>query len=476
MYENNYLEIEPSMTKTQIGLIGLGPMGIGLAKNLAKNGFEVIAWDKDDQIIKNASCAEDLEIIVCEDLNELVALLEPPRCIFLSILSGPPVGHVLTQLEELLSKDDVVADCGNSYFQDTQLREEQLRRFGIAFLGVGVSGGPEGARRGPSIMAGGSHAGWKRIRHTLEAISAKVEGEPCCKFLGPGGSGHFVKIIHNGIEYGVMHLLMEIYAILSRANGNDHERIAKTFEHLNSGLTESFLIGITALVAAARRPGQDDFLIDVVDGRAEQKGTGLWAVKIAMDLGMPVPTISEAVMSRQLSSVIEQHACLHSPDAIMSIWNSDYDEGALQNALSLALVSTFAQGMSVLTAGTAILDHELDVCEVLKTWRRGCILQGALIELLLEAASDPSARQDFLRSASLKDVILKGIEPLRRIIADAVMAGVPCSGLASSLAYIESKRGSPLPTSLIQLQRDYFGQHGIYDKQTGELIIAPWKM
>ena len=461
------------MSQTQIGLIGLGPMGLGLAKNLIEKKFEVVAWDEEGQFSGNLSHAKDLEMTVCENLRDLIHLLKPPRSILLSIRSGSPVSNALTQLEGLLSQGDVVADCGNSYFKDTQYREIKLRQFGIKFLGIGISGGPGGARIGPSIMAGGNRSGWNRVQQCFEKISAKVEGEPCCTFLGQGGSGHFVKMIHNGIEYGVMHLLMEIYAILCRTYGNNHERIATVFKRLNSGQTASYLMDVTARVLAKRRLGQDIFLIDEVDGRAEQKGTGLWTVKTALDLGVPVPTISEAVMFRQLSVMIEQPTDTHSSISGKSLWLND-NTARLQDAVLLSLVSTFAQGMSLITAGKEVVDHELELGAVLQTWRRGCVLQGALINLFTKTAGYLGEGHDVLQSATMKEIICKGINPLRKLAADAISIGVPCSGLVSSLAYIESKRGSHLPTSLTQLQRHYFGEHRIYDKRTGEPIKVLW--
>lgn len=467
------------MPKTQIGLIGLGPMGIGLARNLTEKGLEVSAWDKDAQTLKSASMAEGQKINICVNLDNLINILKPPRFILISILSGPPVDHVLAQLKVLLTEDDIVADCGNSYFKDTQRRENLLQKSGIVFLGVGVSGGPDGARLGPSFMAGGDRSGWIRTRSAFELIAAKADGQPCCGYFGPSGSGHFVKMVHNGIEYGVMHLLMEVYAILQRIGGFSQERISRFFDQLNSGPTKGFLTGVTARVAAARLPGQKRFLIDMVDGRAEQKGTGLWAVQTAMDLGIPVPTIVEAVMSRQLSSVIDienkPKKYLPSSGKLKAPVQKNDLEEVVQNALVFAFLSTFVQGLSLLMASNPVLGHKLVMREVLSAWRRGSILQGALVDRLYDAANGLEAPPELLRVAVIKQALDLGVEPLRRLVAWAVMGGVPCSGLTSTLAYIESKQGSALPTELIQMQRDYFGQHGLYDKETGKPIDAMWQ-
>jgi 6-phosphogluconate dehydrogenase len=462
------------MVQTQIGLVGLGPMGLGLAKNLAEKGFEVFAWDEESQINANVSNTKNRKITVCQTLRSLVSSLKPSRTILLCIPSGSPVTDVLTQLTELLSKNDVVADCGNSHFHDTRCRENHSRKFDIEFLGVGVSGGPDGARNGPSIMAGGSRSGWSSVQQCFEAISAKVGGKPCCAFLGQGGSGHYVKMVHNGIEYGVMHLLLEIYAILCRTSGNNNERIAEVFNRLNSGQTASYLMNVTARVLAERRSHQGSFLVDEVDSRAEQKGTGIWTVQTALDLGIPVPTISEAVMFRQLSATLEQSGVSHAVNASLPEWFSE-NTTKLQDAVLLAILSTFAQGISLLTAGKEAVGNELDVRAVLQTWRGGCVLEGAVINLLTKASNKLGDGNDVLTSPALNWAVSKGIQPLRSLIMDAIFAGIPCSGLASSLAYVESKRGYQLPTSLTQLQRNYFGQHPIYNKWTGEPIKVLWR-
>jgi 6-phosphogluconate dehydrogenase len=467
------------MPKTQIGLIGLGPMGIGLAENLAEKGLEVFAWDKNAHTCKSVSSTEGQKINICANLEDLVNTLETPRCILICIPSGPPVDLVLVQLEVFLSEDDVVADCGNSYFRDTQRREDLFQKSGIVLLGVGVSGGPDGARVGPSLMVGGDCVGWGHARFAFELIAAKADGQPCCGYFGPRGSGHFVKMVHNGIEYGVMHLLMEVYAILKRVARLDHERISEIFQQLNSGPTEGFLTGVTARVAAARLPGQERYLIDMVDCKAGQKGTGCWAVQTAIDLGIPVPTIAEAVMSRQLSFVIDdenvQKDCISSSSKPMQSMQEDELEEIVQKAIVFAFISTFIQGLSLLIAANSVLGHKLDLRDVLSTWRRGSILQGALVDRLYESANELEALPELLRVAVIEQALDSGVEPLRQLVSWAVMGGVPCSGLASSLAYIESNRGSALPTGLIQLQRDYFGQHGLHDKETGEAIDAMWQ-
>ncbi len=465
--------------KPQIGLIGLGPMGVGLAANLSEKGFEVVAWDRDIEPSSGAQWVDENGMRICADLNGLVAALTVPRCILLSIRSGDPVDQITLKLASILTPGDVVADCGNSYFRDTARREDQLWKSGISFLGVGVSGGPDGARRGPSIMVGGNREGWNSARHAFEAIAARADGGPCSGYLGPVGSGHFVKMVHNGIEYGIMHLLLEVYAVLRRLGGIDLGRIAEAFQRLNSGLTEGFLTAATATVLAARLPGDEQFLIDRIDGTAEQKGTGLWTVQTALELGVPVPTLSEAVMSRQLSLVLsctthEREGSLIFPSSQPVSVDGEGIVDDLQEALALAFVSAFAQGLSVLAAAEPVIGHALDIPEVLRIWRQGCILQGELVTRLGSASLGSGSAFSVLDSEGIASVVNKGIEPLRHLVARAAMAGIPCSGLASALTYVESTRGMALPTGLIQLQRDYFGQHGLRDKETGEPINAPW--
>jgi 6-phosphogluconate dehydrogenase len=463
---------------TRIGLVGLGSMGAGLAENFTGKNIEVAAWDKylDDPFLLSSSVDSGFQI--CESLETMVEVLKPPRCILLSIRTGSPVDDILLCLSEMLKPGDVVADCGNSFFKDSERRERALEAHGIRFLGVGISGGPEGARSGPAIMAGGNLPAWEATGGLFETIAARAGGEPCCAYFGGGGAGHFVKMVHNGIEYAVMQLLLEVYAYLRQGQGADPARIASVFQEIDSGISASYLTGVTARVVAARSPVDRDLLIDLVDPRAGQKGTGQWAVQTALELGLSVPTLAEALMTRNLSNeatpidrerVGEPRGAAYRQDTV-----GLGAETLISKGVGLAFISAFAQGLAMCARSQPLLGFQLDPTTVLRSWRRGCILRGAVVELLLDVLGDETRDANILNDEALYPTIEQGLEPLRCIVSDSVTAGVPAGGLASALAYVESMTGHPLPTQLIQLQRDFFGQHGLNHREDGRPLLASW--
>lgn len=462
----------------QVGLIGLGAMGHGLALNLVDQGIGVVAWDRDISSSDDAVSAGYSEIQICASLQSLVSELEAPRCIMLSIPGGAPVDEILSILGKELSPGDVVVECGNSYFRDTNRRGNQLRENGIALLGLGISGGPGGARKGPAIMAGGDPEAWERTSSIFTSIAAKAGDTPCCQFFGDGGAGHFVKMVHNGIEYAIMHLLMETYAILEHCCGFTPDRIAAEFENLDHGTTASFLTRVTANVAGARNTDSGQFLIDLVDDAAGQKGTGQWTVQTALELGVAAPTLAEAVMWRSLSShPLYRNNPDHSGSAPVAKHSSKNQANllaVLPDALALTFASAFIQGLSICDAAAGVLDHDLNRETILHSWRRGCILESAMVELLLDGEKKGADHNNPFSNEAIKSIVEKGLGPLRQLVANTAQAGIPCSGFASALAYVEALNGSPLPTALIQLQRDYFGRHGLKAKQTGDPIQAPW--
>jgi 6-phosphogluconate dehydrogenase len=457
-----------------IGLIGLGPMGLGLALNFIDKNVDVVAWEKnplDSTKINNISNAG---IRLCESIEGLVAALIPPRCILLLIKSGAPVDDVLKCLNRLLDPGDIVVDCGNSNYVNTEYREKELVKSDLLYLGLGLSGGPEGARHGPAVMAGGNYLAWDKTSHLFEAIAAKSNGEPCCRYLGSGGSGHLVKMIHNGIEYAIMHLLTEIYSFLRQGCGFTPDRIASIFNFLDKGTTSGYLTGATAYLSSARTSEDDFFLIDIVDNSVDQKGTGKWTIQLALDLDVSVPTIADAVMTRYLSNSPAIRANQKPPNKTGSI---DYNspvwqklETDLPKALGLSVASAFIQGLSLITAA----DPKLDWQSILKTWRHGSILRGGMIDLLLSALAEEPFCVNIFDNPTVRVIAKQGIYPLRHLVSSAVTAGVPCSGLASSLAYAEAATDFRLFTGLIQLQRDFFGQHGLKNKNTDILFHGPW--
>jgi len=453
-------------------------MGRGLSVNLVDKGIGVVAWDRSEKALVETAWAEGSDIEICRSLQDMVEKLAPPRCILLSIPSGAPVDEVLSLLAAELSSGDVVAECGNSYFRDTKRRVAMMRAHNVAFLGIGVSGGPEGARKGPAIMAGGDHEAWEKMHGVFNSIAAKVDNAPCCEFFGDGGAGQFVKMIHNGIEYAIMHLIMETYAILERVCGFSPERIAREFERLETGPTACFLMRVSAKVSGARDPEHGQFLIDLVDDVAGQKGTGQWTVQTALELGISAPTLAEAVMSRSLSSnsILRSNRIISGPSPVASSPSKERLDivDILPEALALAFASAFVQGLSICDAAEPVLGQGLEREAILRSWRRGCILEGAMVERLLAAEIEDGANKNILASGGIEPLVRDGREALRKVVSDAVQDGIPCSGLASALAYVEALQGSSLPTALIQLQRDFFGRHGLKDKEKGLPIQAPW--
>ena len=448
-------------------------MGLGLAANLSANGLSVAGWDKESDTSEAiAADSEAAGLTRCRSLEDLIGVIGAPRTILLSIPSGRPVDQVIEQLLPALSPGDVIIDTGNSHFRDTARRAEDLEKTGVKYLGVGVSGGPDGARHGPALMVGGDEGSWRRLQPMFDAIAAKVDGTPCCGYFGPGGAGHFVKMVHNGIEYAVMHLLMETCAILTSSHDMDGENLGKAITALNSGLTKCFLTEVTGRVLVQRVPGDDALLSEVVTGTVGQKGTGQWSVVTALEQGVAVPTIAEAVMYRALSGEFDSAALVSLP--------SDFDTdripdplSTLSDALSLGFISAFLQGLAIIDSCEESLGDSLDRTEVLRTWRGGCILQGELVEFLWRSA-ESNKTDDILNTAPVQAVIERTRTALRHAVAACSLDGVPCPGLSSSLAYIESRTAAPLPTAILQLQRDYFGQHGLRDKRDGRSIDVSW--
>ncbi len=463
------------MTERSIGLIGLGPMGTGLAENLLRNGFSVAAWDRDFSATMEGSVRDEVAgISLHRSLADLAAAVEPPRRMILSIRGGPPVDAVIEQILPFLSPGDIVADCGNSHFLDTARRGQLLDAGDVGYLGVGVSGGPDGAKEGPSIMAGGSTESWQGFRDAFEAIAAKADGTPCGGHVGQDGAGHFVKMVHNGIEYAVMHLLMEMFEILKRCFGQDQRRLAEVIAEMNNGLTAGYLTEITAAVVAEPVPGEATPLIDVVADAVGQKGTGRWSLIAALDQGVAVPTIAEAVMYRLLSA---------SPDRGVLPWSQSAGDPArldgvramLPDAMTCALISTFAQGLSIFDTCEASLGHPVDQREILRIWRGGCILKGQMVDFLWHSAESEATPENMLSWEPVRTAAEQSLAAMRETVAKSTAAGIPCPGFSSALAYLESRLRAPLPTALLQLQRDYFGRHGLQDKRTGKPISVAWK-
>jgi len=452
-----------STKQYEIGMIGLGVMGRNFAFNMAEHGFSVAGYDKStEQVEALWKESKGSDIYGAEDVVSFIALLKKPRAIMMLVPAGAPVDAVIKDLLPHLDKGDLIIDAGNSHFTDTDIRTSVLAEKGIQFLGVGVSGGEEGARRGPSIMPGGSKEAYERVRPILEAASAKVQGEPCVTWLGPGSSGHFVKMVHNGIEYGIMQLISEAYDLMKRGAGLNDDEIRDAFTVWNQGELNGYLVEITGQIFSKQDPKTGNRLIDEILDVAKQNGTGLWTSQSAMELKVPTPTIDLAVAMRDMSVMVDERkqaeavyqrlpGRLHGDQAALIT--------QLGRALYSALILTYAQGMALLAAASEKYGYQLDLEAVARIWRGGCIIRAALLEEFREAFKTKKELSNLLLDPGLSKKLIDHQEDLRQVVSLAAESGVPAPGLMVSLGYLDAYRSAWLPTNLVQAQRDYFGSH-----------------
>ena len=452
------------MALAQFGMIGLGTMGRNFLLNVAEHGFSCVGYDLDDR--KRDLLVEEganYPVTKADDIAAFLGALEKPRKIMMLVPAGPIVDSVIHDLRAHLDKGDILIDGGNSHFLDTERRQDLLNADGIEFLGVGVSGGEEGARHGASIMAGGKPEVYESVRPVLEAASAKVNGEPCAAHVGHGSAGHFVKMVHNGIEYGLMQLIAETYDLLKRGYKKTDLEIAELFSEWDRGELNSFLIEITSTVLRKIDVETGKPLVDLIVDTAGQKGTGKWTSEVAMDLGVPIPTIDSAVTMRQISARKAERVAaakkLGETSADASVKRDALAIDEFPNALHLAFIVTYAQGMSLLKAASVEKKFELDMVEIAKIWRGGCIIRAALLEDIRNAFATEPALENILLSDVFAAKIQSERAMLKAFVHFAVSAGVPCMSVAASLNYLVSVSTARLPANLIQAQRDLFGAH-----------------
>lgn len=451
--------------KYDIGVVGLGVMGHNLAMNMERNGFSVAGYDLDSA--KSAAFLEGRatgkNITTVESPSELMEVLEKPRRVLLMVPAGEPVDKAITNLIPYLETGDILMDGGNSFFQDTERRNQALETEGYYFIGMGVSGGEHGALWGPSIMPGGQPEAWEAVAPILIAIAAKAEdGEPCVTHIGTKGAGHYVKMVHNGIEYADMQLIAEIYDILHRGLGLTNAELAAVFGEWNSGELKSYLIEITAHILTFVDPDLGIPLVDVILDDAAQKGTGKWTSQNALDLGVPTPSINAAVESRLLSSLKEERMLasqvISGPKNKYRGNRQELIEAARQ-ALYASKITSYAQGMSLLSSASQEYNYGLRLNEIAKIWRAGCIIRAALLGDIMEAyQSDPDLTNLLVEDLS-RGKVENRQEAWRYIVKTAVELGIPTLGLSTSLAYFDAYRSERLPANLTQAQRDYFGAH-----------------
>ena len=447
----------------QIGVTGLAVMGANLPRNLARNGFTVAlhnrSVEKTDALL--AAHGDEGDFVRTESLQELVDSLEKPRRVLIMVKAGAPVDAVVDQLVPLLDEGDIVIDAGNSHYTDTRRREAALAEKGLHFVGVGVSGGEEGALNGPSIMPGGSKESYEALGPLLEKISAHVDGEPCCAWIGTDGAGHFVKMVHNGIEYADMQVIGEAYDLLRSAAGIEPAEQAKIFEEWNKGELSSFLIEISAGVLGHVDAKTGKPFVDVVVDSAGQKGTGRWTVQSALDLGSPVSGIAESVFARGISSQRAQRAIAQETlegHEIEVALPENFVEDVRQALYASKLVS-YAQGLDMLTSAAKEYGWDLKLDEIASLWRAGCIIRAELLKDIMAAYEGDAKPENLLFAPAFAKSVGEAVPAWRRVVATAVQLGIPVPVFSSSLAYYDGLRRKRLPAALIQGQRDLFGAH-----------------
>jgi 6-phosphogluconate dehydrogenase len=449
--------------QAQIGVTGLAVMGRNLARNLARNGFSVALHNRTPA--RTHSLVEEHGdegvFVATETVEEFVAALERPRRVVIMVKAGGPTDAVIEELVPHLDEGDIVIDCGNAHFADTRRREAELRERGLHFVGAGVSGGEEGALLGPSIMPGGSKESYATLGPMFEKIAAQVDGTPCCTHVGPDGAGHFVKMVHNGIEYADMQLIAEAYQLLRDGLGASPKELAQIFAEWNSGDLESFLIEITAEVLGHVDAATGNAFVDVVVDQAEQKGTGRWTVQTALDLGIPVTGIAEATFARALSAHPDQRVAaqkaLPGPGSVAAVDRETFVDD-VRKALYASKVVAYAQGYDMMAAASAEYDWDIDLGAMATIWRGGCIIRARFLDRIKEAYSSERPAS-LLVAPYFRDAVADGQEAWRRIVAHAALAGIPTPAFSSSLAYYDGLRAERLPASLIQGLRDLFGAH-----------------
>jgi 6-phosphogluconate dehydrogenase len=536
------------MVKAHFGMIGLGTMGRNFLLNVAEHGISGVGYDLDaskrDLLLKEGA---GMPLDVGNDLTDFISKLETPRNIMLLVPAGPIVDSVMNDLLPHLEKDDLIIDGGNSHFIDTDRREAALAAKGVGFMGVGVSGGEEGARHGASIMPGGRREFYDRIEKTLQAVSAKVNGEPCVAYMGKGSAGHFVKMVHNGIEYGLMQILAETYDFMRRVLNMNYDQMSSTFAAWNDSELNSFLVEITAEVLRKSDAETGQPLVEMIQDQAAQKGTGKWTSQAAMDLGVPIPTIDSAVSMRQISAqkqtrvliskkfgtleparreapaagssvvssvpqfdakaqrasqevkttVSEHHEEQMSGKSVVEAEfpvadsepgithenvkkdvreNLDQFVGELKNALLCSFIVTYAQGMSMLQTASKESGYGLDLSDIAKIWRGGCIIRSALLEEMRRAFAENPELPNLMLDDKFAEILSENRSDWRTIAAKFSAVRIPAASLSASLAYFDAFRSERLPANLIQAQRDYFGAHTYQRTDKEGIFHTPdWK-
>lgn len=448
----------------EFGMIGLGTMGRNLLLNMADHGFPVIGFDKDEtkgaSLVTESSNAKHVKAVT--SLEAMVQQLKTPRKIMMLVPAGKPVDDVIESLLPFVSKSDIIIDGGNSFYEDTVRRVTYLESKGIHFMGMGVSGGEKGARTGPSIMPGGDVKAWNEVKPLLEAVSAKVNNEPCVAYMGKDAAGHYVKMVHNGIEYAIMQLISEVYDVLKRGLNLSNAELNEVFKKWNEGELQSFLIEITEKIFLQKDDITGKDLVDVILDRAGSKGTGKWTSQEAMNLPISIPTIDIAVALRDISVYKDERTAagkLYQPVVTPLEGNKEELINQIGDALFAAIILCYAQGLSMLHKASEELKMEIPLADVVKIWRGGCIIRSTLLEDFYKAYKSTSDLPNILLNKDIASLLQSKEASLRSVLVKAIQSKIAVTGLMSALGYFDAYTTERMPTNLIQAQRDFFGAH-----------------
>ena len=466
------------MRHAQIGLIGLGTMGSMLALNIAEKGFRIAVWNRTTAVTHDfAAGAAELaaQIVPTDSLVDLVAAIARPRAIILMVPAGQAVDDQIAALRPLLERDDLIIDAGNALFHDTNRRAADAAVQGPRFLGIGVSGGEQGARHGPSIMGGGVRADWDRVEPILSAISAKYNGTPCATYMGEAGAGHFVKAVHNGIEYADMQMIAEVYGVMRDGMAMAAPAIASVFDGWNKGVLQSYLIEISGAVSAATDPVSGAAMLDVILDRAGQKGTGRWTVIEAQHLAATIPAIEAAVMARNLSARLEERRAGEAVFGAAPVKMADgvIDLATLEQAMIAGKILCYAQGFALIGAAAKAFGWAMPLPDIARVWRMGCIIRSGMLNDMATALTEDADR-NLMLAPFFADLLKQTHGSLRKVVATAALHGLPMPALASGLAWFDMMRTGRSTANMIQGQRDFFGAHGFERMDGGKDKHGPW--
>jgi 6-phosphogluconate dehydrogenase len=452
------------MAKQSFGIVGLGVMGENLALNIESRGFSVVGFDLDPKKVDNfVARTKGKQVVAARTVAEFVANLDTPRRVLIMVPAGKPVDAVIADLRPHLKAGDLMIDGGNTFFSDTDRRIKELQGTGIYYIGTGVSGGEEGALHGPAIMPGGNPEAWPLVKPILQAIAAKAEdGAPCCEWIGSGGAGHFVKMVHNGIEYGDMQMICEAYFIMERLLGMSADEMSRVFAEWNKGELSSYLVGITSEILAKKDPDTGKPMVQIILDTAEQKGTGKWTSQVALDLGAPAPTIADAVFARTLSAVKKERVAaagvLAGPTPKFNGDKAVFIE-MIRKALFSSKICSYAQGFQLLRAADQEHHWDLQFGVISSLWRAGCIIRAQFLGRIKDAYAKNPALANLLLDPYFAGVLASYQQDWRKVVAAAAENGIAIPAFMSALSYYDGYRSAVLPANLLQAQRDYFGAH-----------------